>query len=538
MVKAELSHNPYLLETVVSFNGRPPKVNSQIEKFENAPLVEWSKFVPSIFYGEMNGYDFDLDFSGTRADFDHVRQSFADAGVGEDQVRLFFKNELGDCLGKHADLAALLRWLSENRNHRFDYEAFKERAFDVFDEAVPLLVIRGNVSDSVPDYVSLELLESALELENTELANTPLVFFVSEETRLQIRDEVPRLLKRRDVYPRQLFFVIHPSMDVCRAVRTLTDLGVDNPQVVSACNDERVLSYLVDHSVAEDVRLGVKVLDEVALSLRGELASANAENETVNCEVHARISRLEEEIASLKRLDDYFVRLDNYETPEGFSAEIEELNSRLLSWRDRKTKVSGEEAAVKLAEEYAWYCRKSLQEFSERIGVLYERAENRIWCDFEDRYEEAGVDVGYRPFEFKVLEYDVARPPELVSAFMSHRHEYYIDPKDDIFRMILNHGSSDLVQVLDFHLDEWRNEALRLLDAIAEEHNEYWTNALRKYREEQVSAYRSHIEWLTNQRVDEKASAASQLSADEKVLQEDNDWFSAFEEKLERIKRD
>ena len=33
MVYAELSHNPYLLKTVVTFNGQEPRSNSQIEKY-------------------------------------------------------------------------------------------------------------------------------------------------------------------------------------------------------------------------------------------------------------------------------------------------------------------------------------------------------------------------------------------------------------------------------------------------------------------------------------------------------------------------
>lgn len=49
MVKAELSYNPYLQETEVKFNGRPPRINSLIEKFQNKRLQEWIKDIPSIF---------------------------------------------------------------------------------------------------------------------------------------------------------------------------------------------------------------------------------------------------------------------------------------------------------------------------------------------------------------------------------------------------------------------------------------------------------------------------------------------------------
>ena len=35
MAKAELSYNPYLMETEVKFNGRSPRINSLVEKHKN-----------------------------------------------------------------------------------------------------------------------------------------------------------------------------------------------------------------------------------------------------------------------------------------------------------------------------------------------------------------------------------------------------------------------------------------------------------------------------------------------------------------------
>lgn len=73
MVKVELKYNPYVLETKVYFNGQLPKINSQIEKFENKRLFVWSDKLLDILYSEMNGYDFDLDFSGTKADYEKIK---------------------------------------------------------------------------------------------------------------------------------------------------------------------------------------------------------------------------------------------------------------------------------------------------------------------------------------------------------------------------------------------------------------------------------------------------------------------------------
>ena len=82
MIKTELMYNPYLMETEIRFNGRPPRINSSVEKYQNMILQNWLDELPGIFYGEMNGYDFELKFSGTKIDCAEVRSAFAEAGVG------------------------------------------------------------------------------------------------------------------------------------------------------------------------------------------------------------------------------------------------------------------------------------------------------------------------------------------------------------------------------------------------------------------------------------------------------------------------
>ena len=96
MISVELQNNPYLLETHVRFNGQRPKINCQIEKYENQLLSDWVSNVPQIFYDEMNGYDFDLIFSGTEYDFQKLNQAFAANDVTPEQVRLIMRNELED----------------------------------------------------------------------------------------------------------------------------------------------------------------------------------------------------------------------------------------------------------------------------------------------------------------------------------------------------------------------------------------------------------------------------------------------------------
>ena len=112
-VCAELTYNPYLLHTSVKFNGQTPRVNSLIEKYQNLPLRDWVEQIPKIFYDEMNGYGFDLYFSGTKSDFLMVQQAFLKAGISSGEVCVLFRNMLEDVDIKYQEVGALLQWLKE-----------------------------------------------------------------------------------------------------------------------------------------------------------------------------------------------------------------------------------------------------------------------------------------------------------------------------------------------------------------------------------------------------------------------------------------
>lgn len=199
MVNAELQHNPYLLETEVKFNGQNPKINSQIEKYENKLLADWVKDVPRMFYDEMNGYDFDLFFSGTEYDFQKLQQTFISMGVTPDQVRLIMRNELEDAEIKSNEIRNLIEWLKENRNRQFDFDDFYDANRGLFEETFSCIVIRGN--DEVPEDSSftLENVKSVDEIAGTNLTYVPVVFVIETETIQLFRNDLLTLLERKDV---------------------------------------------------------------------------------------------------------------------------------------------------------------------------------------------------------------------------------------------------------------------------------------------------------------------------------------------------
>ena len=138
MVQADLEYNPYLLETTVRFNGNLPRINSLIEKYQGDKLQTWIQRVPAFFYDEMNGYYFELDFSGTSLDYEELQKSFAQAGVGKDQVLLFHKGELESRHEKVLEISQLLKWMNNTPNRKFDLTSFLDKNKDTFDTSYPL----------------------------------------------------------------------------------------------------------------------------------------------------------------------------------------------------------------------------------------------------------------------------------------------------------------------------------------------------------------------------------------------------------------
>ena len=127
MINAELSYNPYLMETKIKFNGQPPRINSLVEKYQEMSLPSWINKIPRIFYDEMNGYYFELDFTGTQLDFEMLCNTFRKAGISNKVVPIVHKECLEDRITKQKRMDDLLTWLQEQPNHRFDYDAYFRR---------------------------------------------------------------------------------------------------------------------------------------------------------------------------------------------------------------------------------------------------------------------------------------------------------------------------------------------------------------------------------------------------------------------------
>ena len=143
MVKAELSYNPYLQETQIRFNGQSPRINSHVEKYLDKKLQTWIHELPLIFRDEMNGYDFELEFTGTKLDYEELKRSFSNAGVSDAQVHIFHKNELDERDDKLKKIDQLLTWLDETSNRRYNIKAVRSENYDLLDADYEYIIVRS-----------------------------------------------------------------------------------------------------------------------------------------------------------------------------------------------------------------------------------------------------------------------------------------------------------------------------------------------------------------------------------------------------------
>lgn len=537
MISAELQHNPYLLETDVKFNGQRPKINSQIEKYENQLLSDWVKNVPSIFYDEMNGYDFDLFFSGTEYDFQKLNQAFAQLGVTQEQVRLIMRNELEDAEVKSNEINEMIAWLKEERNRQFDFDIFYDANKGLFEETFSCILVRGmdEVAKDLP--FALENVNGVEEIAGTNPTYVPIIFVVEESTIKRFRSELVELLARKDIEQNQLFFYISPVLDKDYAIRFIRDLGIDEPQLISSIDDGNVAMYIKNYPMVAYVREVIRVVKYEVNTMEVRLKEKNKQSAIENAEVYYQISKLEGIIEEIKESDGRFVDLDNYIGATQFNDLKAEIEDRLKNWKSRKTKVVGEAEIDKDAAEYEQELTRCTGEFFEKAITYYQYEKSRIEKEFNEIYLQQPLDSEYKP-EGVVL--DMPSKPEITGIkeiLVGLKEERYEEKKELLDFFKASSEPKELVLVVTCRYEKWREKAIETIIPVVDNYIIESQKNLQNYYERLAKKYHEKLLQLHEHKVEEKNEIACQLSEDERMLQADNNWLVTFKDRLEKIER-
>lgn len=537
MISVELQNNPYLLETHVRFNGQRPKINCQIEKYENQLLSDWVSNVPQIFYDEMNGYDFDLIFSGTEYDFQKLNQAFAANDVTPEQVRLIMRNELEDAEVKSDEINKMLEWLRSERNRQFDFEVFYNANKELFEETFSCVLIRGIDELTEGLTFTLENVNSIEEIAGTNLTYIPVVFVVENNMLKKFRRELTELLVRKDVEQKQLFFYISPSMDQEYVIRFIQDLGVKNPHVISRIDDGNIATYIKNYPMIVYVREVIQTIEKEIKIMDAQLKEKNEQSAIENAEVHYQISALEEIVDKIKEVDRNFVDLDNYSGGTKFSNLKDELEDLIKKWKIRKTKVVGESDIDKNAAEYEQDLIKYMSEFYKNATAYYQYERGRIEKEFKDIYLKQPLDPEYEP-EGVVLSMPSKTVIMGIKEVLVELKEERFEEKPDLFDFFkVSSETKELVSVVTSYYEKWREKAVELIIPNVENYIEESQKNLQDYYNELAKKYHEKLSNLHDCKVKEKNNIASKLSEDERLLQADNEWLTKFKDQLIRIER-
>lgn len=539
MVNAELQHNPYLLETEVKFNGQEPKINSQIEKYENKLLADWVRDVPKMFYDEMNGYDFDLFFSGTEYDFQKLQQTFISLGVTSDQVRLIMRNELEDAEIKSNEIRNLIDWLKENRNRQFDFDNFYDANRGLLEETFSCIVIRGK--DEVPEDLTftLENVKSVDEIAGTNLTYVPVVFVIEAETIQLFRNDLLALFGRKEVEQNQLFFCISPAMDKEYVVRFISDLGIEEPQLISRIDDGNVATYIKNYPMVAYVGEVIRVFENEVNTLDDRLKAKNEQSAIENAEVYEQISALEDVIEKIKASDMRFVDLDNYSGGNRFNDLKTELEEMIRKWKSRKTKVVGDVEIDRNSTEYEQELARYLGEFYRKAIDHFGFEKDKIEREFNEICLRQPLDSEYKPEGLEVTIPDNVEVNGIKSVLLELQEERYEEKTDflDFFKAKSSNEPKELVRVVTCYLEKWREKAIELMIPVVEQYISESQENLKRYYDELAGKYHTKLSELHELKMNEKIGIASQLSEDERMLQADNDWLVVIKDQLARIER-
>lgn len=539
MVSAELAHNPYLLITEVRFNGKPPRINSQIEKHRGKPLKDWVSLVPDIFYQEMNGYDFDLYFMGTKSDFNEVQEAFLAAGVSQKEVRLFHKRELEDPEKKDLEITALLQWMQQHPNRKFDAERFQEQTRELFEGKYPYVILHGSAPENPMPSVCAETVAAVQELKDTVLNNTPIVLVIDKENEQQAREDLQILMDRKDVREEQLFFRIDAGLNSAQVKRVISDLGITSPQVIRHYEDDVVQTFLRNYPVTEYIRQSILAFRGVTNQIELVLSEESKERSQVNEDIHLQITALDRNIGFMKQAAEQFLHRDNYDTPQQFWNLYQELEEKIQKWKNRRTKVVGEEEAEIAAQDYERSLQKEIGRFGSAMAEAVQSAGREIEERFAQVYEWQGHDVTFRPSKPLLGESPPIVMPSITQELLDLKEISYTESKNDFLGKLRKSGdkSSAPVRVVTYYYGFWRTKAAECLLPRAEDLVKECTEMLKSYYDGLSEGYHVHLEQMITEKTAERERIASQLSLEEQKHQEDRDWLTAVQEQLLQIER-
>ena len=544
MVKVELQYNPYLFETFVKFNGEEPMINSLVEKYKTVKLQQWLNKVPGIFYDEMNGFDFDLEFSGTESDFLRLQQSFLTAGITEPSVRFFQKEILEDVATKNERINQLLSWLEINRNRRFPYLDFIELNQDLFVNEYPCLLIGSGIDipTSFHDEVTIESIEAINQLPS-DLENIPIVFYIDMNNKEFIKEFLDVLLINSNVIQEQIFFLCPGNLNQPTLERLVQDYGINCPTFLKGISDKRLLDYFHTYPQTAFVAQVLKCLQKELEKLHAELDIEDRQSQKVNALVYKKIRTLEDILHKLNISKDQFEKNEVVEFVEELQIVKQIFIEKLEKWNKRRVRIDNDYTAYQVMAQLNYFVQLQFQEFLSQVESIYflkskEIENNKLAIYLKADYNDGFVANTQQDFEGS--KWYVLDMTESLKVF---RKQEMVQKQDDILELInpfikkKQRDTLEMVERITYLYQDFRDKAVELVTPVMDNVIAECIRLLTEKSSQEDRIYVLHLDELIGKHEAEKEELTNQLTEDEKELQLDNDWFLQFENQVNKIGR-
>lgn len=541
MIAAKLIYNPYLRETKITFNGAEPHINSLVEKYQGEALQNWINQVPSIFRDEMNGYDFTLEFEGTKTDYEELRKAFDRADVTQKMVNVVLLKDLADRNEKIKLIDDLLEWLNENRNHNFDLEKFRTDNNELFEGSYPFITINGRGLDTSMyenTDISVENVDVMAELDNTDLTHTPVLFCLDKEYLPNLRGNLLYMRNRKDVRNEQLFFYISPQLNRKKADRLISDYGIMDPQLVTGADDQKITRYMELFPFTDYIADSINVIRKSVEGISLKLEKANLEGAKTNSVVHEQLKDMDSSISEIKTTIDIFEQKDNFQIPDEWKTELDYLIERIYSWNKKKVKITNAEDAAVEAVRFNKELQTYYREFCSTLLKGTSRASTDLQNLMRSWYSLAEIGDDFQLKTDKLVVQGSTKIDEITADLLKLKEEKVVEAKDDIMGLLFGqYSEKKYVKEVNYYYQKWREYAAELAREAAEKLMNNLCRTVSDYYETTARTYLEKLEYELKVAIAKRNEISSQLSDDEKNLQADNNWLGEFKDQLKEIER-
>lgn len=543
MVKVELKYNPYVLETKVYFNGQLPKINSQIEKFENKRLFVWSDKLLDILYSEMNGYDFDLDFSGTKADYEKIKYLIKKNHLNS-EIRLNFVNRLEEAAKKCRRFKEMITWLKRSSIEEFHFLEFWEinQEYMIENNLLYVLVDKKVADFSIEDLdVNVESIDSISQLPEN-IGFYPVLLVLDADKEAEFRQNLLALLQRKDLIADQIFILISENVNLAYYIRLINDLGLKQPQFIHSIDSPLIYDYFENYVRIDFLFKALKILETQKDMTSSKLDQKFETMKQNNREIFEKINKLDKEIADIQSSIEQFENWHLVMYKNEFEKLYVQLNETITHWKSRTKQIRNDSEAEKMMKELHGLTEKSLFEFKNAANRLFDDKLSELMNIFSRLYKDSNIQDSFYVHsrnELIISKYEVKNFSEKLRVLRQER----LVPKEDIFglinRIVKNEQNKiqELVPDITYDLDKFREIACKETLPIAQNLLIDIENRLQSLQLYIVDEYKTHLSTILNEKLLEKANEANQLSATEKHLQDKKDWLIEFSGQLSEIER-